>query len=258
MTKGEVYDFEIGDEFHYQYDTYGMSTPLGFQKTIINKTFNSFGDTLTYIIDSMFYTSTIVDTPSPHLVYNVSYYTDTIVFSNLDSLNQVVDTIVGDTLFYNIDSLCNRQIDVFDYYNNYMSGGDIEYLNKYGRGLGHTYFHEWASGTAQPYFKWYLSYYKKGIDSCGTPYIVSVKTKKYNNRVKVFPIPASSHVNIKLKDNFVTLPMIYIYDITGVQVLSKKMKSESETLNLATLPKGIYVMKLESKEFTLRKKIIIK
>ena len=71
--------------------------------------------------------------------------------------------------------------------------------------------------------------------------------------VKIFPVPAHSNVNIEFAEIYKNIH-IYLYDIKGQLLTTKKIKSDLTKLNVSDLPQGVYLIKLinERKTETVR------
>ena len=71
--------------------------------------------------------------------------------------------------------------------------------------------------------------------------------------VKIFPVPAHSNVNIEFAEIYKNIH-IYLYDIKGQLLTTKKIKSDLTQLNVSDLPQGVYLIKLinERKTETVR------
>ncbi|MGC3979415.1 MAG: T9SS type A sorting domain-containing protein [Paludibacteraceae bacterium] len=65
-----------------------------------------------------------------------------------------------------------------------------------------------------------------------------------SNVISVYPNPASDY--IALKNLPEKSPQINIYSTTGVLIVSFQMNSSSETINVSALPKGVYLVKVNS------------
>ncbi len=86
-------------------------------------------------------------------------------------------------------------------------------------------------------------------------------TSVANNRLVVYPNPATTYVNVKAKANNNEEMNLALFDVSGKEVLSKKLsgnKNINYRLNLETLPKGIYLVKLQSKTISRQQKLVIK
>lgn len=74
-----------------------------------------------------------------------------------------------------------------------------------------------------------------------------------NYNFKIFPNPTKDKLNIKLISKL-TFSKVEIYNLIGERVL----ESNKEALNISNLPKGVYVLKLYTKEGKILTKKIIK
>jgi hypothetical protein len=74
------------------------------------------------------------------------------------------------------------------------------------------------------------------------------------SQLEIYPNPASSEINIKLKEG---IENIEIYSMTGQLMFSKDVKSENCKLNISGLSKGTYTVIINTKEAKAVKKIIV-
>jgi len=87
-----------------------------------------------------------------------------------------------------------------------------------------------------------------------TSEIVSVKNSKQLSSIKIFPNPTSNYINITGIN--AELLKATILDLHGKIILEKNMESE-RVLSVESLPKGSYLLSLESELGQTLKKIII-
>ncbi|WP_370478715.1 LamG-like jellyroll fold domain-containing protein [Tamlana flava] len=73
--------------------------------------------------------------------------------------------------------------------------------------------------------------------------------------LKVYPNPTTSHVTIESNDDFLVGAKLYIYDITGRIITSKKLISNTAKVDINAFPSAIYVMKVTNNRQTLVKRI---
>ena len=73
------------------------------------------------------------------------------------------------------------------------------------------------------------------------------------NQFKFYPNPVTSN---RLEFNLKTSASVIIYDILGKKVLSEKINSSKNWLNIVNLNKGIYLVKMTINEQTTVKKLI--
>ncbi len=76
---------------------------------------------------------------------------------------------------------------------------------------------------------------------------------KLEESVSIYPNPSTDKITIKLKNN-VELKKAILLDITGKQV---KVQIIDNALNVSRLPRGIYVLKLDTSKGSLEQKIVL-
>jgi len=81
------------------------------------------------------------------------------------------------------------------------------------------------------------------------------KINKQNNIIKIYPNPTNNIVKIESSNKIIN--KIEILDITGRTVYQYKKESKKYTINVYNYPKGIYVIKIETENQTIIKKLII-
>lgn len=74
------------------------------------------------------------------------------------------------------------------------------------------------------------------------------------NRLKIFPNPASDKINIYFGQN--KIDSFTIYSISGQKVL--EVNSQTNSINVSALPKGMYFMEVSTSEGKIMKKFIKK
>lgn len=83
----------------------------------------------------------------------------------------------------------------------------------------------------------------------GDVWIVKLEVEEMNvndlnlSSIKVYPNPTQDFINIS---NDKEISKIALIDLSGKQVLNKSVNSKNEKLNISHLPKGIYILKVES------------
>lgn len=240
---GEVYDYDIGDEFHYEMP----HAPSNADRVIItNKTFSLNLDTLCYERSHSKYTST-----SSPVNYSFSSYVDNVCYTNLDSLIIDMDFITPDSNFMWYDTIVN--FDTLDYCleetNGYSYAGDgfepLLYVKLWGRGLGvidNGLFHPGDPSVGTVHHT-KLFYYKKGNVSCGTPDYSSVKSYEKEPFIKVFPNPIINDLNISTDNKLIET--IKVYNSMGDLVEVIRINGFNSHLNFTNYSKGIYVLDVQ-------------
>ena len=243
-TIEEIYDYEIGDIFHFNFLGHGP----GFGDAsitnieILNKYYSQNNDTLFYIRDIDYKASS---SENPNWTYD--YYIDTIFCFNLDSLINMgqIDSVSTNTDLYN-----GRLI-------NYITTGTGEediYSKRYVNGCGRAYnnYYTWGGLTEATTE---LVYYKKGNEEWGTPLFVSIYDTESNDPdFIVYPNPAKSTINI-LTNDIETIDL-KIIAMSGELVKAIKLSTELKTIDISQLSKGIYILEIKKNDRIIYKKLI--
>lgn len=257
MTIGEVFDFEIGDEF--QIEGRGENQPPNADRiNIIAKYYSVDSNTVFYV---RFHDSYYVYIENYEAHYHFWTETDTVSYTNLDTCITHSNFWVSyDTSMINYDTINSNSVDYCDsLLNGFLyeinSFEPVYYSDVYGKGLGRVkdYYDNPAEYTM---FDNVLFYYKKNGVDCGIPdsTTVSVPENNLTNSFNIFPIPTSDFLRIENKKNL-EIESIIITNING-QII-KQFDSSINQLNVSDLTSGIYFLKIISEKGELIKKIII-
>ena len=246
----DVYNFEIGDEFHFISPIHNQPSPI-YRHIITDKWYSPNKDTVFYKRAYDNYTAYLI---SPQ---NVGYHfyrgTDTAFYTDLKSPVYASYTNLhnafGDSLVYDsiVDSLeyCGRLVNGYDYI--VKNGGfeDPSYKLHYAEGLGRVLYYRWDDAIASEYII-RLFYYRKGNDSCGTPDLFTGIQKREFEKVKVYPNPVQStlHVDGKFHEQI----QYQIFNPMGQSVLNGKLINQG--IDLANLPAGVYFLQLSDSKNT--------
>ena len=250
LTIREVYDFEVGDEFHYKLTSNGQSTPNAERITITAKEYSvdSSSLTYTYIHDNYFTTVS-----NQHLDYHFSQYTSQqeLIALNLTMLSvTTVDSAIRSlTIYY--DSLCHEPVNGFYIMDKRDFEPSSDYY-EYGKGLGLVIYEYGGEGPSENT----MFYYKKQGITCGTPDLTT-STDKFDEpeNLKVYPNPASEFLTIEMG---VPLPFdLVICDLSGKIVYSQNNSESRMIINVSGIHKGIYLLKIQSGNQIFHRKIVI-
>lgn len=259
MTIGEVFDFNINDEFHIKGQAENQS-PNADRIQIVDKYYSSNNNTVYYVRHhDSYYTTPLMD--PPYLEYHFWTETDTVSYTNLDSsitsynhwtsfdtAMTYYDTIIGISEDY-CDSLINGyQYTLNTFEPNY-------YSDEFGKGLGMitNYYYNPAEYTM---YDIRLFYFKKNDIECGTPdnTTVSINENNIDDSFFISPNPANNILIIENIDN-IEIKSISLINLNG-QVL-KKFESNMTTLDISDVFSGLYILDISTKKGKFRKKIII-
>ena len=245
-TIGEIFNFDINDEFHTKW--LPPAPPNAKRILITNKYYGQNSDTLYYIRSFSNYSSVEVDYPEPHLEYSFEYYIDTVFYTSLDS--SIVEYLVEsenidleDTLEHieytsaNNESLCNIQTDNILRFKGWDYHGD-SYIYTFSPGLGQTYFSFFPE--AFPEMENSLFFFKKGEYICGTPDLVNMNIKNEVEHIGVLHIyPNPCYETIKILGIDIQIDdFIFIYDSNGR--LIREFKYSDNYIDIKGLISGFY------------------
>jgi len=260
LTRGEVFDFEVNDEFHYTRHSQPGSNAQRY--TITGKYYASNQDTVYYVRAHDNYGITIDN--SNTVTYNFTDNIDTIYYTNLTlPIYTFGQWVENDTSFVSYDSingvdttLCNVDINGFEILTTPFE--PLHIIRKFGRGLGITkdYLYDPSALNNQiALINQELIYYKKNGIACGTPDLasVSIHENKGSNNFKVYPNPVQDILHI---DNTTTISEIEIFNATGQKVKHLKIDNTIVTIDLSDFPKGIYTISLKSEYSQERRKVV--
>lgn len=255
----EIYDFNIGDEFHYSgyfgnnYKEYSISK-------ILSRT-DSIDATLKKIIIYRLEIKSACYCPygGPPLEfrYNVGY--DTLLVDSNNILNKMSSKFYN-TSHVKLENLNTKTISIWDAYringfeNNCMTReyrGSVYTDRTYKKGLG------LFSYEAYSYNK-YMVYYKKDTLEWGNPINLSDYVgiaNKQNLLFKMYPNPAESILLISSND--LKLTSVEFYNLEGKLVFSNQINSIHNYIDIGSLSKGFYVVKLTSDEDIEFQRLII-
>ena len=101
-----------------------------------------------------------------------------------------------------------------------------------------------------------INYYRlRMIDIDGRFEFSKIVSVKLNNAqaVRVFPVPAQSTITVQFAEQFRKLEIV---DISGRTLLRKNITQQNEEINISTLAKGIYFIRLINDNMTVSKKFV--
>ncbi len=253
LTIGEVYNYDIGDKFHYKSTVEGQPYLKGTRRTILDKWISSNQDTVFYIIHHNNYiVATDINTGVTTTTYDIG---DDTTF--LAHLNQNISTLTTWGLKDTTD--CDSSYYEYYYDTTDSYGGTI--INGYFVECGsfEPYFHgrKWAKGLGevrtyrqmhgQDQYWTYLTrmvYYKKGNKEWGDALMLDVKEHQNPSTFQVSPNPATTHISI----NNTNAGYLSVYNLGGELLFDKIAVDEKHhKINISFLSKGCYVLVWQEK-----------
>ena len=264
LTNGQVYDYNINDQFHY-YQAGQDVTPNATRFTIIDKYYSASNDTVFYIRHFDNYVTHINSIPTLHLEYFFDKYNDTLNITNLDSLisSQFNNWPIHDTMgnwFMDTSYISAQWCDILTYEYSGCIGCAFEgnsYQGQYGQGIG--LIKEIHSCPAWPQidYQYYLKYYKKDTISCGTPDLTTVGVKNPLREEPDFffyPNPAKEYIFLKNKSSH-NKYQCFIINTLGQTMMTMNLNGELNVINLHNLNPGIYFLKINAEKRTTTLKL---
>ncbi|MBA3649876.1 MAG: T9SS type A sorting domain-containing protein [Chitinophagales bacterium] len=264
-TAREIFDFDVNDEFQYSYHNSSGLQPVSEEytdKKLLEKVSSTNGD-------SVFYTWKRIIV-SYHFVNG--YRTDTIVTQ--DTIQEIIVfnelSAVGDLPFTISKSFLNQgELSIHYVYDNSFCGKNIaEQAGLYGYDSvsgclqGIIYFNlpdrnSFASGLGlvssyasdYPYNGTGLTFYKKAADSCGSrinfSLLTNVEVVNAGIKIQIYPNPATDQLHIEAPS--IHNATVIILNLLG-QVVLKQQFSDNASIEISTLPKGMYLINITDKK----------
>jgi len=237
--RGEIYDYEVGDVFHYKTehtqgtpDSYGTETTLN-NIIVIDKYFSIDNDTVFY---QLFVEKLVFNDWNDEEEF--FEFDNTIFETNLN------DYFTGDTAYEN-QNIYNGRLTV--YYTDYWTNGNASSLDQcihtIGIGESNSIYNN-CDGAPTYYcdnIEKNIVYYKKGDEEWGVPQIiVGMDELSDKNKFSIFPNPASDFININTKEK----SEIQIFNSTGQLILSQNANSINTRLDISDFSTGVYFLNI--------------
>ena len=237
ITVGEIFDFNVNDEFQSFNDIPQSGPPNAIRMKIVEKHFSLWNDTVFYTRSFDNYFTEFNTYPSPHLDYFFSSYTDSIFYTNLNSNVFCPDTSCDSIISTTICSVISNGWEI--------AAWDVYDSKVFGKGLGVIRDVHWVNQTSGNY-DYKLFYFKKDTLLCGTPDITtSINTNELSDLVEIFPNPFISQATFRFGKTPKNASLMF-YDVHGQLVKQIiNISSKSVTLNRDNLPAGLYLLRIE-------------
>ena len=266
LTRGMVYDFNIGDIFHYEiFDVQveGKVNTIGSYEQIIVLDKNLLSNSVIYNLKRVKYVSKKVTDGSVNFKTE-SFKRDTVQFIYEETQN----------LYAGLPGILQKN-QIFTWYHDSVMGRpgmfirteidysrsdscassyifETYYHNQVGLGLGDWFKLSQAGAGLLHSSKRWLVYYKKGNEVWGEPTSVSSKKSSFK-KLRVFPNPTKSHISIQGIDP----RKIKLIDIQGKEIFEIKFSRDSNEIDVSTLENGMYILQIQTEENIYSKRIQI-
>ncbi len=247
-TRGEVYDFDIGDTFHKEF--WGYAAKYWYENytnyTILDKYYSADEDTVFFVRDIA-----LMEHSYGAEQWEYEYYIDTIFY---DSLNLLIPdaSVYVDPDYYN-GRIINQTYSLVTW----DDWGYEEIIDRYVVGCGHAYnwyeFSDSEEGYAHAVEQ--ILYYKKGNEEWGIPHVVSTpESLNIENNILVFPNPSDGQINISLGKKIEDPYQFSLYGITGVLIKTYLLYQESTSLYFNDLESGCYFYTIQEEKGMIKSK----
>lgn len=246
LTIAEVYDYEVGDIFHYyKWGQNYTKTKGGMWSvtniTILNSYYSADEDTLFYVRDVDYQ---VVFSPDPNP--NYEFYTDTIFYTNLNSLLNSGDV---DSVYSDAERFNGRTINFLNFSDYYST-----YTEEFAAGCGKVsdYFYSESRGSES---KDELVYYKKGGEEWGSEIIVSVESPESQLlQYSLFPNPAADVFHI-ITNNSVRGEAT-LFSSGGSRLGTFVLNPQKTSIDISNLEPGLYVFSIQLNHEIISKKLL--
>ena len=258
----EIYDFEIGDEFHYSSSGFDNSAGGGGSYNNGRETYQIVNKWHSLNLDSVFYVRKINgDRYHRHGSINngasVWEKVDTIAFSMNATITHVIPCII-DSLFNpnpfgfdsNLNCIDTVYIDTTGWTRIHELSGTDWYLDGtytiYAAGLGKVADQE--DNSYYSHQRTFLEYYKKDTIECGTPLLyVGMKESESPDDVFIYPNPVSEKLHLINSGLPPVMGTARIYSINGVELMNSTIKRGKDfLLDVSELNSGIYFLQIST------------
>ena len=258
LTIGEIFDFNIGDEFHHQVYPQPWYMAIDGRKErfrIVEKYYSPNNDTVFYVRHQFGYTHWIYPSSS----WGFASYNDTVSYTHFDSIVGIMNTpwpyFFPDSVSWGMPYDIYFNGDLFDpnwnvnsYQTQFGIGMDL-FGGELGVGIG-TVNQGWGPEDPQvEAYGYYMTYYRKGDLSFGTPDTLDSTDigvhelyPPTSTQITLYPNPTSEFINFDWKEN--SYFDIRIFSFDGRVVVDRKRIYRGQQVNITELSNGHYIMEL--------------
>lgn len=258
LTIGEIFDFNVGDEFHHLIGGPEDSIIKNLQRVeIVDKFYSANNDTLFYVQHNFGYIQT---NTSNGIFFEFENFIDTAAYTNL---NNIIDPfcpyqfqplsanmgpfyfqINQDTIRQDYDGVLAYQCSMY----NAPTFNSADYWSEsWGVGIGIIFSGYFPLMNTSSFYSYQLVYYKKGLNLFGIPDTldstdigVQELYPSTASLISVYPNPSSDFINFDWKEN--SYFDIRVISSDGRLVMDRRRMYRGQNLNISELPSGSYIM----------------
>jgi hypothetical protein len=293
-TFGDIYNYEIGDEFHSKSSSVYSNFTVSYNNSvsiITDKKFSNDLDTVKYLYDNYYWGSYFVDFETGYQ----DFFTHSTSWYSYTDLNKLIISDFLDSSIINslpMELVLNNGLDYYTN-NNYLmfvnSCGLLTYRNlgqEYSPSIQYNidtcitypYFDSWEGEytnyivgakifnfqlsiemSTSGYFS-HFQYLKKGNKTCGSELKIPLNSEIINQNsdfINISPNPTTNTSQIKLDKIYKNINLD-VYNIQG-QIIRNESFENTKTIvfNRNNLNSGIYFLKLKTENWNKTQKLII-
>jgi hypothetical protein len=266
LTLKQTFDFEIGDEFHYEKFSYTTSPDDNKTNSIhkiLDKKYSNNRDTVYYQIKRATYFYYANKADKNHLLIdtlNVNYFINEKQYlpeepilnyaSNESTGREIIKNSLNNRRFFNVGSTHKHNSNNGCWYELHIDPG---YNITYGEGLG---FFSYDTYQFPGNSNENMVYYKKGVETWGVPFDNLSIEKIEKPSISVFPNPIAR--NEPLVINMMSeASQVEIINMLGEIVLNPKVSKNSNQVDISRLQLGVYFVRCSYFNNHFIKKIVV-
>ena len=254
LTVGEIFDFNINDEFQSS-DVFPGAKPNAIRMKVIDKYFSPSNDTVFYARYFNNYHTVFNPSPEPHLDFFYNIYIDTVFYTILS------DSVVCHVLDTTCTSIFEATICDIPA-NGWAEGGYLQgqfHSKIFAKGLGQVTDNYWEEDSDNSY-DIEMFYFKKDTMECGIPdsTTTSISSNSFSfGKINIYPIPFTEKFNIQFADDKHSYK-IKIFDLKGMEIFETTVNDCDNLVIDKIKNKGFYIIKIETGDKSYISKIIKK
>ncbi len=269
-TVGKVYDFEIGDLFHYKiynrnlYSYAECESNSWSDVLIVDKTYEEDSSTITYT----FNISTTTNSHCAHQQHLNNWHQydadSTVIVTNLDSTilyNKSLegDSVkwIGDSIYTDPDKYNGKRIT--NYYNYGIPISVFYHIDEsFVAGLGTVNYYKSEGGIRKEYV---LKYYRKERAVWREHDLSQLNVSSFfsdliHKPYSIFPNPTSASLFIHLND--VNDGIIKVHNLKGQELFKGEIVPGMSRYSFSPKEKGAFILTIQTKDTIFTKRVLVK
>jgi hypothetical protein len=257
LTRGEVFDYNVGDEFHHlTYRNYFMDDGDRSTKWIVtDKYYSENQDTVFYVADYL----RIINNYDNNYNGELEQWTHEFHFTDLSE-----ELSMQDSVYIDPDRFNGKEIHHFSEMQAWQEEETFNQnhtINEYVATLGRVRnsFSFWHEQISVGHTSSLVYYYKADTgEEWGTQLTLSTSELDLEKKIKVFPNPSKGIFNWELESIENDIPQtLYVYSLEGKKLLHRKLNPAQNSIDLSDLDQGIFILEFQTENGIIRKRIVL-